>query len=793
MKIAIVAPSPVPYTIGGAEYLFQEMHNAINNLTNHQCELIKLPVKEDSFWNLIDSYYSFFMLDLSHFDLVISTKYPSWMVQHRNHTVYLIHHLRGLFDTYHFCNEPLKVPESFRVGQIKEILRILETQNPARADVEELFGKLSELRKDRLNHDPLTFKFPGPFIREIIRYLDRFALAHERVKRYLTMSETVRRREDYFPREADVLIIPPPPPHKTFRSTGWKYLFTASRLDNPKRIGLMIKAMQHVHHAIPLKIAGAGPEEKQLKILAGDDRRIEFLGFVPDNKMEELYADSLAVLFTPYEEDYGFITLEAMMSRKPVISTIDSGGPIEFITDNQTGYIVDPDPEKIAAKINLLFQNKNDAIRMGQNAYNRVKMITWDKFVSELLEDPTIMPPPKKKILVLSTYSCYPPRGGGQHRLYNMYSRLAKEYDITICSIVESNKEYQNLVLLNGLKQICIPQSREHAKAQWELERQTGKNLFDITMIEHVEKTHEYIETIKKISRESDIIIFSHPYLFNVKKFIDPGKKVIYDSIDTEYLQKRNYIDDKKIQDLVFLIEKNACSESDIIWTTSMNEKKNLSELYGIPQDKVTVVPNGTDTQFLKYYTNEEKRQAKRSAGISGYQTVLFIGSWHPPNLEALRFITEKLAVNMKEIRFLIVGSIKDYYLQQKRTFPQNVLAFGSVDEYEKAELYNIADVALNPMFTGSGTNLKILDYMSAGIPVISTPLGARGIEIINNVDAIICETYQFPEKIRKILENEEIQELLRSNARKLVEEKYSWESITRKAAESLNKTENKP
>ena len=110
MKIAIIAPSPVPFTIGGAEKLWWGMQNFINTTTNHHCELIKISVKEDTFWNLIDSYYKFFNLDVSHFDLVITTKYPAWMVTHKNHIVYLQHHLRGLFDTYHFCGKPEDIP-----------------------------------------------------------------------------------------------------------------------------------------------------------------------------------------------------------------------------------------------------------------------------------------------------------------------------------------------------------------------------------------------------------------------------------------------------------------------------------------------------------------------------------------------------------------------------------------------------------------------------------------------------------------------------------------------------------
>src|SRR5687768_9875981 len=102
MKIGIVAPSPVPFCIGGAENLWWGLLHYLNQATDHQAELIKLPSPDLSFWQIIDSYHAFARLDLTHFDLLISSKYPGWMVQHPNHLCYLTHRLRGLYDTYHF-------------------------------------------------------------------------------------------------------------------------------------------------------------------------------------------------------------------------------------------------------------------------------------------------------------------------------------------------------------------------------------------------------------------------------------------------------------------------------------------------------------------------------------------------------------------------------------------------------------------------------------------------------------------------------------------------------------------
>ena len=106
MKIAILAPSSVPYERGGAENLFETLQAWINEHTPHDCELLKLLSRERGFFDLLRTYQDFMGLDLSHFDMVIATKYPSWMVQHDNLVVYMLHPLRGLYDTYHFTKFP---------------------------------------------------------------------------------------------------------------------------------------------------------------------------------------------------------------------------------------------------------------------------------------------------------------------------------------------------------------------------------------------------------------------------------------------------------------------------------------------------------------------------------------------------------------------------------------------------------------------------------------------------------------------------------------------------------------
>ncbi len=778
MKIAIVAPSPVPFTIGGAELLFSGMQDAINNYTSHQCELIKLTTKENTFWDLVESYYKFYQLDLSHFDMIISTKYPSWMVRHRNHIVYMVHPLRGLYDTYHVCNDDPEVPYQHRTGLVKEILDITEIRIRKDKNVEDLFHKLFQLRAEQDNYTKELFTFPGPFIRKIIHFLDHWALSYENIREYFSISENVKRRQDYFPPSARVKVIYPPSKIEDFECRGFEYLFTASRLDSPKRIDILIEAMKFVPHNIKLKIAGEGPKKTRLMELAQGDARIEFLGFVTENGLVDLYANALVILFVPQDEDYGYITIEGMMSAKPVITAFDSGGPLEFVSDSKTGFIVDPDPKHIADKINYFVEHVEEARKMGLLANEKVKKISWSNFVAKLIGERDTRSQRKKKVLVLATYSCYPPRGGGQQRLYNIYSRLAKKFDVNICSILENDKEEQKLILKNGLTQICIPQSIEHARCQWEIEGKTGLNLYDVLMIDLVERSENYIEKVKKLADDADIVIFSHPYLFVMKNWIDLNEKIIvYESHNVEYLLKKDYAGIRYSQK-VFDIEKEAAERSDLVFTTSDEDKEHLMLLYGIAPNKILVTPNGVDTSKIELIGLEEKKQLKKEVGLADHHTILFIGSWHPPNLEALKFILDEITSKLSDCIFLVIGSIKHYYIHEYDKIPKNVLAFGVVDEDEKYELYKLADLAINPMFSGSGTNLKMLDYMSAGIPTISTLTGARGLDIESGKHALICSEDQMSEKIIELMNTETLRNMLRLNARNLVESRYSWDRI---------------
>jgi len=504
MKIAIVAPSPVPFGIGGAEKLWSGLFNEINENSSHQCELIKVPTKEHSFWDLLDSYKKFYNLDLSHFDMVISGKYPAWMVKHKNHHIYMLHTLRGLYDTYPFKEFDVKSEDK----RVKEVLKFMEKGGES---LDEFFSLLFSLRGSL---DSSLSAFPGPFIRKIVHFLDKSAMKD--IKSFSAISKTVADRKEYYPKNRKVSVNYPPSSLKGFKNLSYEYFFTASRLDSPKRIKDIIRAYKKTDTSIPLKIAGEGPQKEALIKEAEGDERIEFLGFISDRELVELYARSYAVIFTPFYEDYGLITIEAMMSEKPVITYEDSGGVTEFVEDKVSGLVAKAgDIDDLASKISILAKDLELTKKLGKNAKERVKNITWKRCVEKLLH------PDRKKIIVLSTYPVYPPRGGGQNRIFYLYKEIAKEFEVEIISLTENEESYKEIA--SNLFERRVKKGEAFKNEEMKMERYAGVPVSDVAVMEHFDKIPLLKEVFLNSAKEASFSVASHPYFYPFLKKYSPA------------------------------------------------------------------------------------------------------------------------------------------------------------------------------------------------------------------------------------------------------------------------------
>lgn len=389
MRIAVVTPVMKSGETGGAEALYEGLVRGLRK-ASYAVERIEVVIDESSFDAIQESYVTCYDLNLHDYDLVISTKAPTYMVRHRNHISYLLHTIRVFYDMFH-----------------RE------------------FGKgTAEQHKQR----------------RLIHAFDKYGLSSDRVRKHFAIGYTPFKRlceADPSWQQIAFEVLHPPPSLEGFKEPRpGEYIFLPSRLHRWKRVDLVIKAFKYVKQDILLKIAGRGEDEPTLRELAAGNPRIEFLGPVSDEQLLDLYAGALAVPFVPLDEDYGLITIEAFRSKKPVITCIDSGEPTHFVRDLETGFVVEPDPKVIAEKIDYLIEHPDHAAEMGEKGFSAVSHITWDAVVSRILS--SIIIPEKRvrksmknsasgppvKVLITDNQCIEPAVGGGRLRLLGLYGTL---------------------------------------------------------------------------------------------------------------------------------------------------------------------------------------------------------------------------------------------------------------------------------------------------------------------------------------------------------------------------------
>jgi glycosyltransferase involved in cell wall biosynthesis len=791
VKVAIVVPHPLPLAIGGAENLWWGLQAHIASQTPHSCDILGYVSPERTLAEVVGSYRMFSELDLSAYDRVISTKYPAWMVEHPDHVCYLQHRLRGLYDTYPGPAEPAvpyTAPAEDLLGWMR---RVAGGPGVDRAALAEFFERFEALKDSGEAGE--AFAFPGPFAREVVHFLDGAALTPGRIRRFAAISATVAARADYFPAGADVHVVHHPPHRSDYRCGAFDYLFTSSRLDGPKRVALLVEAMRHVSADVKLLIAGTGPDEARLKAAAGGDPRIRFLGYVEDDAIPGLYADALAVPFVPYDEDYGLITIEAMLSGKPVITLSDSGGPCEFVADRETGYVVAPDPAAFGARIQHLATHRDEARRMGEVARRRVSGIGWAPVADILLAATDHKParrraPPRPKLTVATTFPIWPPMGGGQARIFHLYRNLARHFDVDIVSYGQGGTDTLEAEIAPGVNEIRIAKSDAHAEREQALmDAVGGRPIGDIAAHLLGVLTPDYRDALEASALASAAVVASHPYLVDDIKAVAPGKPFWYEAHNVEIELKRAVLDAEPqaapLLDMVRGLEARCWREASQVFACATRDLDALAALFGPTRAVLHEVPNGVALEEIAFTPPGRRRALQAVSGLGARRTAIFIGSWHGPNLEAVEAILQAAPAH-PDMRFVVAGSACMPF--RGRPIPANVDMLGQVDHATRDALLAAADIALNPMRTGSGTNLKMLDYFAAGIPVLSTRFGARGLKAVpgrhylaadGDLAAAIAEAFAGgPEPLVATC----------LSARALVEADYGWDVIAERFARAL-------
>lgn len=778
--IAILAPSSVPFQLGGAEHFWWGLLRAFNAYSSYQTELIKVPAPEATFSELVASYKAFSHMDLSHFDMVVTSKYPAWMVHHRRHILYLQHTLRGLYDTYHFTGLPLTLAEY--PEKLRDLMALIRKEKPVREDLACAF-ELAERAWASKSLPSMLFAFPGPLIRELVHFFDRVALAPGEIFAYAAIAENVTKRAEYFPDGVKPLVLHHPPELSGFFCQKGSYIFTASRLNGTKRVDLIVQAMAYVTSPVTLKIAGTGPDLERLKAMASHDPRIEFLGYVPTEDLPGLYAHALFVPFVPYDEDYGLITIEAMKSQKAVVTTRDAGGVCEFVEDGVTGLCTDPDPRALGAAFQKLLDDPRGTEAMGKCACARVEKITWEHTVHTLLQHvesghKIVSQEHSQKILVLSTFPVGENLFGGQRRLLAYCTSLARRFSVVLIALDRFFQgRYQKRLLLPHLTEIVLPMSAQEIALSQQLHEQYTFSLDDLAVMRTCASHSELLESLQQHA-DADLVVVSHPYLYPALAKALPDHPWFYDAHNVEADLKAQALMEcaPHLVSEVEVVE-GACARGALrVTCCSRADAQRLAERYHLKESSLALYPNGCDTVHTVFAGEEERLALRKRLGFPKAKLCLFLASEHKPNTEAA-FQCIAMAKQLPEVQFLLAGSVSTQALLRNRSLPKNVHLLGLVTEAEKQVLLKAAHIGLNPITSGSGTNLKILEYFACGLESVSTPFGLRGLERECCAKTHVAELDEFPREIRNIFEHPQSAENLAWLAH-FVQSHYAWEVV---------------
>lgn len=782
MKIAIVAPCPVPYMVGGAEKLWWGLATHFNERTEHQAEIIKLPSPEHDLASLIRSYEAFASLDLAGFDAVISGKYPAWMVRHPTHIIYMAHRLRGLYDTYY---DAFDMPAELTAHRgVAALLAFMRRYPGARSALPEFFARWNELVASA-GRPARLLDFPGPLAREMVHWLDDIALAPTAISRYAAISGTVARRPGYFPAGVEVAVAYPPPHRAMAPGERFEHFYTVSRLDVLKRVGLIVEAMRLVKTDVPLLVGGTGPEEAKIRELARGDPRIRFLGFEGDADVRERYRDALAVPFVPWDEDYGLIAVEAMQCGKAVLTMADSGGVCELVEDGVTGLVCDDSAASLAAAMQRVADDRELAVALGREGLRRGSAITWEAVEEKLLSGagaPRAASAGRgRKLVLVSTFPIFPPRHGGQSRTFHLFRALGPEFETTIVSLCPHGEPPLDAEIAPGVREVRIPKSAEHEQRERKLFAEVGTPITDVALPELHRFTPELREAVRREARGACAVVASHPYVYPLLE--DLGLPLWYEAQDFELHMKASLFEKlprgRELTDAVFAVEKACSRAAEVILCASPDDAGELVSVYGVQPERILDTPNGTDAQRVAFTGREDRLALRERLGLAETPLVFFMGSGHWPNIEALKRIFE-FAAELPETAFVVIGSVCAAF--DPRFKPANVLLVGEVDDVTRGVCMQASDVALNPMEHGSGTNIKMLDYFAAGLPVIATEQGSRGLGLQDDLHCLIRPVEEFPAAIRDVLgAGAKAAARRAAAARDLVECEFDWEAIGRR------------
>jgi glycosyltransferase involved in cell wall biosynthesis len=387
--------------------------------------------------------------------------------------------------------------------------------------------------------------------------------------------------------------------------------------------------------------------------------------------------------------------------------------------------------------------------------------------------------------LIVNTYPSNPARHGGGMRIQNLWGSMPA--DVCAQAVVLSHTD-------GGPASMPLTRARpgfEHHVPFWpelraaiaQLNAVTGASTDDIALALTASGEDPFTQALRSaVARGADALVLSHPFMVRQARAAAPDLPVVYEAHNVEADLKASIFADSegghKAVELVTQLEGEACAHASLVVCCTEEDRRRMIERYGVASEIVHVIPNGASLASALY-------APWHTRDLTSPRCV-FAGSGHAPNVEAAAIILEAAAL-LPGVGFDLVGDL-DTELRHL-PLPGNVVLHGRVSDVQKQWLFSQAALALNPMKVGSGSNLKLVDYLAAGLPVLSSTVGARGFSraLVDCLELVAPEPAALADAIGQSLQRDWSQAT--TTAREIVEGEYDWRVISARYAELLHDT----
>lgn len=390
------------------------------------------------------------------------------------------------------------------------------------------------------------------------------------------------------------------------------------------------------------------------------------------------------------------------------------------------------------------------------------------------------------KILQFTPSPTFPPERGGQHRTHGLLTefvnknddviRISQGGDISdykklntkIVNNIQTN--YTEINYINPLYDITslpVLFDLSHVLLNWSLSIYPPRDLA------------EQIEW-------AEIIIVEGPWQVRAISQYVNDTPIVYSSHNVEFERFGSIqcsMVGKWFYNKILKSEADAIEKSDLVVCTSERDLEQYKDEYGLSGDYI-VLPNGTSKKSFQIASNsEEVISIRRKYGLKKDDFLaVFMGSEYKPNVEGMELLLNQAQSNERwnDIELLVIGEVCEHLNSNL----ENVHFAGFVDDLETH--LSAGDVYLNPILSGSGTNIKLFDYFAREKPVVTTPFGARGLDLADGEEIILSDIEGFIDSIVWVKENPKVADQIAQNAKQRAIEKYTWENISKKYRKEL-------